>query len=44
MTPHPFTLECTRSGRWWGFATMEQAERAAREHGLQDWTIEEAKA
>ena len=42
MNPHPFTLECTNTGRWWGFATLVQAKRAAVDHGLTVYTIEEA--
>lgn len=35
-----FILECTKTGRAWTYATLAQCLRAARLHGLADYTIE----
>lgn len=36
-----YILTCDKTGRYWKYSTLNQAERAARHLGLKDYTITE---
>lgn len=40
VVTNSYLLECTKTGRWWHYASEDKARRAARALGLTDYTIE----